>query len=127
MRDETIKYLGVIARDYLVDGIRGPFTIGSDALPDVPSGVYIVEDVEQNVMYVGRLHSALGNNRLEPRLAEHRREPAKMNSFDRVYVLPFSSIATVVDVERLEGIIADHLQPKLGHRHPDPRRRRPSL
>jgi hypothetical protein len=126
VNDDTVEYFRRLAADDLEGRILGPLTFGESVVPEVASGVYIVEGVDGSCLYVGRVWSAMDSGRLESRLREHRggSNLVKLNQFDGYYVVPIRAEAGLVRVEQLEGLIADHLQPTIGKRRPDPRRRR---
>lgn len=124
MTPATSRELENIAGRFLEDRINGPHEIGRRPWPVHARGVYIVFDVWDACVYVGKVCSDLDSRRLESRFGEHLADPTKFDTWHHFYVLPMKPGASNAQVEKTEGWVAQHMQPSGSKRSPNPGRRR---
>lgn len=93
-----------------------PFVLGCDDLPEgVSAGVYIVEDRDGAVLYVGSVRRSPGSDAVTSRIEhEHSKEGHKAQHWDRVHVVALKADTTTERVREVESILAHELRPLYG-------------
>jgi hypothetical protein len=117
MEAQTISRLALSAAGQDCDFVSGsPFRLGQDALPEgVSAGVYIVEDRDGLVLYVGSVRRSPGSSALADRIGrEHSQEAHKVQHWDRVHVVALKPETTTQRVRVVESILAHELRPLYG-------------
>ena len=115
---ETVLALEQILGPYLDEGALGPFVLGSEPLPPLGHGVYVVLDTTGACAYVGKVCSDKDSSRLVTRVSEHLRDPVKREYFDCLYFFPVRAQTSNARVEWFEGWVSRHLRPNQGRRSP---------
>jgi len=95
---------------------EAPFVLGCDELPTgVSAGVYVAEDREGRVLYVGSVRRSPGSSALRDRIErEHSKEGHKACDWDRVHVVALNPECSTERVRQVESIIAHELKPAYG-------------
>lgn len=118
----TVRELEDIAGPRLDRALKGPYEIGMEPWPLQARGVYMVFDIWDKCVYVGKVGSSIDLVRLGSRFNEHLRDPIKRSKWHHFYVLPMKRSASNAHIEKVEGWVARRLRPSDTQRSPNPRR-----
>ncbi|GII34134.1 hypothetical protein Pmi06nite_75760 [Planotetraspora mira] len=80
-------------------------------LPDLSRAVYITEDEDGKICYVGSVYRPADPNGLASHIGEYLRDDPRTGKWSRIYVLPLRPDTSEVDVRRLGGEVAGWLLP----------------
>jgi hypothetical protein len=115
MNAGTLAHLAECAGPDLLFVTRRPFVVGSGEPPEgISAAVYVVENRDGVVIYVGQVRRLPGSNAVAERIREHLAEPHKAAEFDRVHVVALRPESSRSRVNQVESVLAHELKPKYG-------------
>lgn len=104
--------IAAYAGEHLEQLLPDPINIGRGGqVPDFAVGVYVAVGLDGTVLYVGSVHRPGNQSGVQARIDEHRRQLDRLQTWDKIYVVPLVADTPLSTVRRIEGRIGAHLAP----------------